>query len=51
MAFIALLIAAGQLTDKFKDAAFLGELSLSGDVRAVNGVLPMVIEAREAGIK
>ncbi len=49
--FIAVLIAARQLTDNFSDAAFLGELSLSGDVRAVNGVLPMVIEAREAGIK
>ena len=49
--FIAVLIAARQLNDTFKDAAFLGELSLTGDIRAVNGVLPMVIEAREAGIK
>lgn len=49
--FIAVMIAARQLTDNFKDAAFLGELSLSGDVRAVNGVLPMVIEARTSGIK
>lgn len=49
--FIAVLIAGKQLRDDFKDTAFLGELSLSGDVRAVNGVLPMVIEAKTAGIK
>ncbi len=49
--FIAVLIAARQLNDNFSDAAFFGELSLSGDVRAVNGALPMVIEARSAGIK
>lgn len=49
--FIAILIAARQLRDEFSDAAFLGELSLSGELRPVNGALPMVIEAREAGIK
>ena len=49
--FIAVLVAGRQLRDDFADAAFLGELSLSGDVRPVNGVLPMVIEARSAGIK
>ena len=49
--FIALLIAARQLTNDFSDTAFIGELSLSGDLRAVNGVLPMVIEAKNAGIK
>ena len=31
--------------------AFLGELSLDGILRGVNGVLPMVISARENGIK
>ena len=49
--FIAILIAGRQLRGDFSDCAFLGELSLSGDLRAVPGVLPMVIEARNAGIR
>lgn len=49
--FIAILVAARQLFCRLDDCAFIGELSLSGDVRPVNGVLPMVIEARGNGIK
>lgn len=49
--FIALLQAAKQLSADTDGCAFLGELSLSGDVRPVNGVLPMVIEAVHNGIK
>lgn len=49
--FIALLMAARQLNVDVSGMAFLGELSLSGELRPVNGVLPMVIEARNAGIK
>lgn len=49
--FIAVLVAAKQLRDEFKDTAFLGELSLSGELRPVNGALPMVIEAKNSGIK
>lgn len=49
--FIALLMAARQLNVDVNGMAFLGELSLSGDLRPVNGVLPMVIEARNAGMK
>ncbi|MBQ7688759.1 MAG: YifB family Mg chelatase-like AAA ATPase [Clostridia bacterium] len=48
---IALLCASRQLHFDARGAAFLGELSLSGQLRPVNGVLPMVIEARQAGIK
>ena len=33
----------------FEDKAFLGELSLSGEVRPVRGILPMTISARDAG--
>ena len=33
------------------DKCFLGELSLSGDVRAIGGVLPMVVSARDIGRK
>ena len=32
-------------------SAFLGELSLEGKLRPVNGVLPMAIAARKAGIR
>lgn len=49
--FIAILVSSRQLFGRFDDCAFIGELSLSGDVRPVNGVLPMVIEARNSGIK
>ena len=31
------------------DKCFLGELSLSGDVRGVGGILPMAISARDSG--
>lgn len=34
-----------------RDYIFLGELSLSGEVRKVNGVMPMLISARQQGIK
>lgn len=49
--FMALLKATGNLNADFSDCAFLGELSLSGDVRSVNGVLPMAIKAMELGVK
>lgn len=37
--------------EKTKDMAFLGELSLDGTLRAVNGVLPLVIGLKNNGIK
>ena len=50
--FIALIAAGGGLKkDKLQDTAFLGELSLDGDLRPVRGVLPMLIEAKARGIK
>ncbi len=33
----------------FSDKCFVGELSLSGDVRAIGGVLPMTVSARDTG--
>ena len=33
----------------FSDKCLIGELSLSGEVRAVGGVLPMAVSARDAG--
>lgn len=50
-------IAVGILTEeevfdaqKLKDYAFIGELSLDGTLRGVNGVLPLVLGLKEAGI-
>ncbi len=48
---LALLAASGQAAGVPRDAAFLGELSLDGAVRGVNGVLPMALAAREAGLR
>ena len=48
---LALLAASGQVAGVPRDAAFLGELSLDGAVRGVNGVLPMALAAREAGLR
>lgn len=48
---ITLLKLTGQIPADISDCAFIGELSLSGDIRGINGVLPMVIKARECGIK
>lgn len=46
---VALLCATGQLDSGLADSVFLGELSLSGDVRAVRGALPMAIQAQKDG--
>ena len=49
--FLALLHASGQLACQPEDAVFVGELSLAGEVRPVNGVLSMVIKAKECGFR
>ena len=48
---VALLKATNQINTNIDDCAFVGELSLSGDVRRANGVLPMAIKAASSGIK
>jgi magnesium chelatase family protein len=48
---VALLILAEQVPADLAGALFLGELSLDGSVRHVNGVLPMAHLAREQGFK
>lgn len=48
---ITLLVASEKIYADFSDSAFLGELSLSGDLRPITGMLPMVIEAQKSGIK
>ncbi|MBQ7225367.1 MAG: YifB family Mg chelatase-like AAA ATPase [Clostridia bacterium] len=50
---VSILINTKQLENSHlaNDACFIGELSLSGDVRRVNGVLCMALAARDAGRK
>lgn len=47
----AVLDAMGEARCELDDCAFIGELSLGGEVRAVNGVLPMALMLRKRGIK
>lgn len=47
----SLLAATGQIPQISSDMAFVGELSLDGKVRPVNGVLPMVVKAASLGVK
>ena len=47
---VGILAAAGQLPlSKTEGSAFIGELSLTGHLRPVNGVLPMALAAKRAG--
>ncbi len=48
---ISILIASKQLECDTRDCAFLGEVSLDGQVRSINGVLAMVITAKQSGIR
>lgn len=49
--FISILKASGQLNGDVSDYAFIGELSLDGEIRKVNGILPMLIQAKENRMK
>ena len=47
---IGILAASGQLpTESLQDIEFLGELALSGEVRAITAVLPGIMAAQNAG--
>ena len=48
---VNLMRLSGYVRQKLDDCAFIGELGLNGELRGVNGVLPMVITARECGVK
>ncbi len=49
---LGILTAGGQLVWKDEgDSAFVGELSLSGTLRPVTGMLPMALAAKRAGIR
>ncbi len=49
---VAILAATGQVPfDKTKEYGLIGELSLDGSLRAVKGVLPILITAKSLGVK
>lgn len=48
---LAIMSSRGYIPEPTEGQAFLGELSLSGELRPVRGVLPMVLQAREDGIR
>lgn len=49
--FVSILKASGQIKGDTEAYAYIGELSLDGEIRRVNGVLPMLIEAKNKGVK
>jgi len=48
---LGVLSAAGAVRRPKSNCAFLGELSLDGQIRPINGVLPMAIAAKRAGFE
>jgi len=48
---IGILAASGDIAQPDADSAFIGELGLSGELRPVQGTLPMALAAERAGIK
>ncbi len=48
---VGILAAQGELPRPEEDCAFVGELSLSGTVRSVPGMLPMALAAQKDGIR
>jgi magnesium chelatase family protein len=47
---LAILNASGLENLNLEDTAVIGEISLSGELRGVNGVLPMVLDAKTLGL-
>ena len=48
---IAVLLASRQLKANVSSCAFVGEISLNGETRHINGILPMAIHAKKIGIQ
>ncbi len=48
---VGILASSGQIVGTPDSAVFLGELSLDGGLRHTHGVLPMVVVARDQGLK
>lgn len=49
--FMAILRGMRMISEELDGCSFIGEISLNGDIRRINGVLPMVMLARELGIR
>ena len=47
---VGILSVSGQIFADLEDCAFVGEVSLSGKLRPVRGVLPMALAAQQAGV-
>ena len=47
--FVALLCVTGHTSSDISKTAFIGEVALNGDMRPINGVLPMVLLAKKEG--
>lgn len=48
---MALLGAAGYERPELEETALIGEIGLSGEIRGVTGVLPMVLDAKALGLR
>ncbi len=49
---VGILTSSGIIKEEsLKDTAFIGELALNGDLRPVNGVLPIAIKLKELGFE
>ncbi len=48
---IGILSATDQIPNSYKEYVFLGELSLDGSLRHVNGIMPLLISATKEGYK
>ena len=48
---IGILSASGDIDQPSSESAFIGELSLTGELRPVTGALPMAIAAMRSGIR
>ena len=48
---LSILCAAGSIRRPRSDSAFLGEVSLDGQIRPISGVLPMALAAKREGIR
>lgn len=49
--FVGIMACTGQIEQPLEDSCFIGELSLTGEIREVSGVLPMVMALAEKGFK
>ena len=48
---VTILKLSDQLRANIDDSVFIGEITLSGAVNSVNGILPMTLEAQRLGFK